>query len=46
MFAAPPFLFHSVSSPAVILLGLSNLEKSQVTVINNGNVLKLLSACI
>jgi hypothetical protein len=42
MFAAPPVLLFNVNSPAVILFGLSNLEKSQVTVIKSGNVLGLL----
>ena len=42
MLAAPPVAFFKVSSPAVILLGLSNLEKSQVTVIKSGNELGLL----
>ena len=39
--AAPPVVFQKANSPADILVGLSNLENSQVTVIKRGNVFSL-----
>ena len=44
--AAPPVVFQKTFSPAEILIGLSNLENSQVMVINRGSVFSFLNPFI
>ena len=46
MEAAPPVVFQKTFSPAEILIGLSNLENSQVMVIKSGSVFSFLNPLI